>query len=64
MKKNPEFRKAHAQKMLEWQKENPELAYHFRKNNVKKATQARKRPVQCVETGEVFESASEAGRQK
>lgn len=48
--------------MLKWQKEHPEEMLAIRRINVEKATQARKRKVQCIETGEIFESASEAAR--
>ena len=48
--------------MLKWQKEHPEEALRMRQANAKKASEARKRKVQCIETGEIFESASEAAR--
>ena len=35
----------------------------MRRKNVQKATQARKKPVKCIETGVVYESASAAARQ-
>ena len=62
MKQHPEFGKARAQDMLKWQKEHPEEALRMRQANAKKASEARKRKVQCIETGEIFESASEAAR--
>lgn len=62
MKQHPEFGKARAQDMLKWQKEHPEEALRMRQANVKKASEARKRKVQCIETEEIFESASEAAR--
>lgn len=62
MKEHPEFGKARAQDMLEWQKQHPEEILNMRRENVKKATEARKKKVLCVETGEIFESASEAAR--
>ena len=62
MKEHPEFGQARAATMLEWQKNHPEEILKMRRENVKKATEARKRKVQCIETGEIFESASEAAR--
>ena len=62
MKEHPEFGLARAQDMLKWQKEHPEEALAYRRINAKKATEARKRKVECIETGEVCESASEAAR--
>lgn len=62
MKQHPEFGKARAQDMLKWQKEHPEEALLMRQANAKKASEARKRKVQCIETEEIFESASEAAR--
>lgn len=63
MKEHPEFGLARAQDMLKWQAEHPEEAAEYRRQNQKKMTEARKRKVQCVETGLIFESASEAARQ-
>ena len=34
----------------------------MRRINAEKATNARKKKIQCVETGEIFESASDAAR--
>lgn len=34
----------------------------MRQINAKKASDARKRKVQCIETGDIFESATEAAR--
>lgn len=62
MKEHPEFGKARAADMLKWQKEHPEEALQMRRINAKKASDARKRKVQCVETQQVFESASAAAR--
>lgn len=62
MKQHPEFGKARAQDMLKWQKEHPEEALAMRMKNIKKASEARKRKVLCVETNQIFESASEAAR--
>lgn len=63
MKEHPEFCMARVQEMLKWQKENPEQALKIRKENQKKAAESRRRPVICIETGVVYESASEAARQ-
>ena len=62
MKEHPEFGQARASLMLEWQKTHPDEILKIRRENIKKATEARKKRVQCVETGEIFESASEAAR--
>ena len=62
MKKHPEFGLARAQDMLKWQKEHPEEMLKMRQENIKKATEARKKAVQCVETGEIFESATAAAK--
>ena len=62
MKQHPEFGKARAADMLKWQKEHPEEALQMRRENQKKAANARKKPVICIETGEIFESASAAAR--
>ena len=62
MKEHPEFGQARAAIMLEWQKDHPEEMLKMRQENIKKATEARKKKVQCIETGEIFESASDAAR--
>lgn len=62
MKEHPEFGKARAQDMLKWQQEHPEEILAMRRINVQKATNARKKQVQCIETGKIFESASAAAR--
>lgn len=63
MQEHPEFGQARAQDMLKWQKEHPEEMLEMRRINASKATEARKRKVQCIETGVIYESASEASRQ-
>ena len=63
MKKHPDFGKARAQDMLKWQKEHPEEALEMRRKNQKEMVKARSVPVQCIETGIVYASASEAARQ-
>ena len=63
MKKHPEFGLARAQDMLKWQAEHPEEAAEYRKQSQKKMVEARRRKVQCIETGVIYESASEAARQ-
>lgn len=62
MKNHPEFGKARAADMLKWQREHPKEALEMRKINAAKASNARKRKVKCIETEEIFESASEAAR--
>ena len=62
MEEHPEFGQARAADMLKWQKEHPEEILEMRRINAKKATEARKKKVQCIETNEIFESASEAAR--
>lgn len=62
MKNHPEFGKARAADMLKWQQEHPEEMLEIRRINAAKATNARKRKVKCIETEEIFESASEAAR--
>lgn len=63
MKNHPEFGAARAQDMLKWQKEHPEEALRMRQENQKKMVEARSIPVQCIETGVIYASASEAARQ-
>ena len=62
MKEHPEFGQARAADMLKWQKEHPEEILKMRRINAAKAAAARKKKVQCIETNEIFESASEAAR--
>lgn len=62
MKNHPEFGKARTADMLKWQREHPKEALEMRKINAAKASNARKRKVKCIETEEIFESASEAAR--
>ena len=63
MKEHPEFGLARAQDMLKWQADHPEETAEYRRQNQKKMVEARKRRVQCIETGIIYESASEAARQ-
>ncbi len=63
MKEHPEFGLARATDMLKWQKEHPEEMHQMRLQNIKKATEARKKKVRCIETNIVYESATEAARQ-
>lgn len=63
MKDHSEFGLARAQDMLKWQKEHPEEALKMRQANQKKMVEARKRPVRCIETNIIYESATEAARQ-
>ena len=62
MKDHPEFGKARAADMLKWQKEHPKEMLEMRRINISKATNARKRKVKCIETEEIFESATEAAK--
>lgn len=63
MQQHPDFGKARAQDMLKWQQEHPEEILKMRRINAQKATNARKKKVQCIETGKIFESASAAARE-
>lgn len=63
MRQHPEFGLARAADMLRWQKEHPEECKRQREEAIKKAAEARKRKVRCIETGIVYESATEAARQ-
>ena len=62
MKEHPEFGKARAADMHKWQEEHKEEMYAMRKVNMAKATESIKRKVVCLETREIFESATEASR--
>ena len=62
MKEHPEFGAARVADMHKWQNEHPEEMLKMRRINSQKATEARKRKVQCVETGVIYESASAAAR--
>ena len=62
MKQHPEFGQSRAADMLKWQQEHPEEILAMRRENAKKASEARKKKVQCIETQEIFESASDAAR--
>lgn len=65
---NPELVQANAKKLtdakLKWQQSHPEE--HQKQVNQwrEKGTKANSKKVLCIETGEIFESASEAGRKK
>ena len=63
MSQHPDFGLARAKDMLKWQKEHPEEAKRQRLNAQKKMVEARKRKVKCIETGIIYQSASEAARQ-
>lgn len=60
---HPEFLQQRVQDIHKWQNEHPDEMLEIRRNNVKKATAKRKKPVVCVETGILYESASDAARQ-
>ena len=62
MKKHPEFGLARAKEMHKWQEEHPDEFLKNNQINVQKAIQKRKKPVRCIETNEVFESATDAAR--
>ena len=51
------------EKAWEWTKDNKDEFLKYIHINQKKAVESRKKPVQCIETGVIYESASEAGRQ-
>lgn len=59
---HPEIMQERANQMHKWQNDHPEEMLRLRRINVQKATNARKKPVICVETGDQFESASDAAR--
>lgn len=59
---HPEVMIERANAMHKWQREHPEEMLRLRQINSQKATNARKRAVICIETGEIFESASDAAR--
>ena len=63
MQKHPQFGQARAADMLKWQKQHPQEAMEMRLKNIKKASEARKKKVKCIETNIIYESASEAARQ-
>lgn len=63
MECHPEFGQEHVSKMHKWQKEHPNEMLKMCRENVKKAINARKRPVINIETGNIYESATEASRQ-
>lgn len=63
MKNHPDFGLARANDMLKWQAEHPQKAREYRRRSQKKAAEARRKKVVCIETGIVYESASEAARQ-
>lgn len=62
MSNHPEFCEARINDMHKWQKEHPEEMLEIRRNNVKYAINARKRPVVNLDTEIIYESASEASR--
>ena len=62
MKNHPEFGLERVKAMHKWQEEHAEESYEMRKSSAKKASNARKRPVVCIETDTTYESASDASR--
>lgn len=60
---HPEVMQERVKAMHKWQAEHPEEMLASRKINAYKASNARKKPVVCIETKQRFESASEAARQ-
>lgn len=62
MKAHPEFGLARAKDMHKWQQNHSKEILQMRRINAAKATEARKKKVRCIETGEVFESATDAAR--
>lgn len=49
-----------AKKMQQWRKEHPEQARQMSQETIKKAQEARKKKIECITTGEVFNSLTEA----
>ncbi len=62
MREHPDFGLARAGDMLKWQKEHPEQVKKQREKAQKKMAEARKRKVLCIETGIIYESATEAAK--
>ena len=62
MKNHPEIGKKRAHSMHKWQEDHPEEMLKMRKENARKAADSRKRPVINIETGIIYESATEASR--
>ena len=62
MEEHPDFGLARAADMLKWQAEHPEEVKLQRKKAQQAMVNARKRKVRCIETGIIYESASEAAR--
>ena len=63
MKEHPEFGLARVAEMHKWQREHPEEAKAITKKFNQAGINARKKPVMCIETGIIYESAAEAARQ-
>lgn len=59
---HPEMLIQNVSAMHKWQQKHSCEIRAMRQSNIKKATTARKRPVECVETGIIYESASDAAR--
>ena len=62
MKEHPEFGLERAKIMHQWQLEHPDEMLKMRRINMEKATNSRKRKVQCIETGYIYNSAADAAR--
>lgn len=62
MKNHPEFGLKQAEIMHEWQITHPEEFAKIKRKFQKNGAKAKAKPVRCIETNTIYESASEAAR--